>query len=544
MTSVKSLEKGRNAFQHQSWGDAYAFLVSANESGDLEADDLELLAKAAYLTGKGTDCKDFWSQAHQKFLNQQNKERAIHSAFWIGLLLFFQGDHAQGSGWLGRAGRLAEEHKKDCAEAGFLLIPQGLQQLRKGEPENAYNLFHKAAEIGSRFGNSDLITLGRLGSGQAFIGQNKIDEGTALFDEIMVAVVSGEVSPIVAGIVYCAVIETCQKIYDLQRAIEWTDALSRWCESQPDLIPYRGQCLVRRAEIMQMHGEWPDAMNEVERACQLSPASSPPATGEAFYRQAELYRLQGRYSKAEKAYRQANERGRNPHPGLALMRLTQGKTEAAKKAILQVENEAQDRIKRSRILPAFIEIMLAANEKGLAKDKADELTDIAEALDAPYLKALACCAEGQVLLANENSRNALKKLRKSRSLLKGIRASYESAQTQVLIGLACRQLGDEDTADMELDTARRIFQQLGAIPDKEKTESLLNKNPSTKFHGLTPRELEVLQILATGKTNKEIAGKLFISERTVDRHVSNILGKLNLGSRSAATAYAYEHELI
>jgi DNA-binding NarL/FixJ family response regulator len=544
MTTITSLEKGRNAFREQAWSDAYNYLVSATETNDLNADDLELLAKAAYLTGKSSDCKDFWSEAHHKFLNQENTERAIHSAFWIGLLLFFQGNHAQGSGWLARAARIADDHQKDCAEEGFLLIPQGLQQLRKNDPKSAYKLFQKTAVIGNRFGNIDLMTLGRLGCGQALIAQNKIDEGTALFDEIMVAVVSGEVSPIVAGIVYCAVIETCQKIYDLRRAIEWTDALSRWCESQPDLIPYRGQCLVRRAEIMQLHGEWPDAINEIERACQLAPASSPTATGEAFYRRAELYRLQGRYFKAEKAYRQANECGRNPHPGLALMRLAQGKTDIAKTAILQVEDECQDKLKRSRILPTFVEIMLAANQTKPAEDRLEELIQIAEEVGALYLQALVYRLEGHILLANENPGAALKKLRQSRGVFKEIRASYESAQTQVLIGLACRELGDYDTADMELETAHRTFQQLGATPDKENVESLLKKSSVKESHGLTPRELEILCILATGKTNKNIAEELFISERTVDRHVSNILGKLDVASRVAATAFAYEHDLV
>lgn len=544
MTTVKSLEQGRNAFRQQDWSDAYELLSSADKKNDLDADDLELLAKAAYLTGRESDCKDIWARSHQKFLNEQNLEQAIHSAFWIGLLLFFQGEQAQGSGWLARAERLADGHKKECAEKGFLLIPQGLQQLRKSDAESAYNLFHKADEIGNRFGNLDLMTLGRLGSGQALIRQNKIDEGTSLFDEIMVAVVSDEISPIVAGIVYCAVIETCQNIYDLRRAIEWTDALSRWCNAQPDLIPYRGQCLVRRAEIMQIHGDWPDAMNEIERACQLSPASRPPATGEAFYRQAELFRLQGRYSKAERAYRQANEWGRNPQPGMALLRLAQGQTDAAKTIIQQVEDESQDRIKRSRILPAFVEIMLATNESGPAQDSARELTEIADEFEAPFLKAIASRAEGNVLLANASPRASLKKLRHSLSVFKKIRALYESARTQTFIGIACRELGDYDTAEMELTTAHRVFQRLGAKPDLEKVESLLQKPLSNKSHGLTPRELQVLRILATGKTNKDIAEELFISERTVDRHVSNILGKLDVESRAAATAYAYEHKLI
>lgn len=544
MTNIDKIERGRAAYLQQSWAEAYTVLSSADSENPLGGEDLELLAKAAYLIGKESNCIDIWTKAHQKFLDQKNMKRAAHSAFWLGMILSNKGDHAQGSGWMARAGRLVEEYQHECAERGLLLIPEGLQHMRKGEAEAAHGLFSKAVEIGKRFNNPDLVTLGRLGRGQALIQQNKLSEGTTLFDEAMIAVVSDEISPIVAGIVYCAVIETCQKIYDLQRAQEWTEALSRWCDSHPDLIPYRGQCLVRRAEIMQLHGDWPNAMNEVQRACQLSKSSSPPATGEAYYRQAELYRLQGNFSEAEDAYRQANKWGRNPQPGLALLRLAQGKNKSAKTAIRNVLDESQDQRERARILPAYVEIMLASGESQIAENTVDELSAIATELGAPFLQAIAARASGSILLANAKPSAAIKKLRQSYALLKKIQATYESARTQVLIGIACRRLGDSDTAEMELDAACATFQQLGAVPDINRVESLVQDSDSGTTHGLTPRELEVLRILATGKTNKSIAEDLFISERTVDRHVSNILSKLNVASRVAATAYAYKHNLV
>lgn len=544
MTNAKTVEQGRQAFRQQAWADAYSFLSSADEEITLDGDDLEYLAKAAYLIGNETACTDIWSRAHQLFIDQNNTKRAAYSAFWIGILLFNRGEHAQGGGWIARAGSLVDDYGKDCAERGFLLIPKGLQHLRKGDSQAAHDCFNEAANIGKRFNNPDLATLGRLGRGQALIRQDKIAEGTTLLDEAMVAVVSDDVSPIVAGIVYCAVIETCQKIYDLQRAQEWTNALSRWCDSQPDLIPYRGQCLVRRAEILQFHGKWPDAMDAVQRACQLTQISSPPATGEAFYRQAELYRLQGKYSKAEEAYQQASNRGRNPQPGLALLRLAQGRLNSARTAIHYAEGETRDRMARSRILPAYVEIMIAAQELQTAEETAAELSDIANDIEAPFLRAIAARAQGSVHLANAKPGTALKKLRQSFELLKQIEAAYESARTQVLVGLACRKIGDEDTANMELKAALQVFEQLGATPDISKVNKLLRQRVSENPHGLTPRELEVLRILATGRTNKDIAEDLFISERTVDRHVSNILGKLNVESRAAATAYAYEHDLI
>src|SRR5699024_9403179 len=297
--------------------------------------------------------------------------QAANCASWLGITLFNQGKHAQGGGWIGRAQHLIDGCGQKCVEQGLLLVPQALQRLREGHAEGAYNLFKKAGIIGQKFGAPDLMALSLLGRGQALIHENKISDGTTLFDEAMVGVVSGEVSPVVSGIVYCAVIDTCQKIYDLSRSQEWTVALSQWCDSQPDLIPYRGQCLVRRAEIMQLHGQWPDALEEAQQACTLPRPSHPPATGEAFYRQAELYRLQGKFSQAEEAYRRAGQEGREPQPGLALLRLAQDRVEDAEAAISRVEKEKEGEITRSNILPAYIEIMLSSKKMA----KADFLTD-------------------------------------------------------------------------------------------------------------------------------------------------------------------------
>lgn len=537
------LEQGIEAYRQQAWAEAYTHLMSADKETGLDAGVLELLAKAAYLIGKESECIEILSRAHQSFLDRDQTEDAADAAFWTGMILLNQGDNAQGSGWIARAGRLLKD-RQDSVERGFLLVPEALQHLRKGDAETSHKLFKEAAEIGNRFSNPDLTVLGQLGRGQSLIHLDKIDEGTTLLDEAMIAVVSDEVSPIVAGIVYCAVIDTCQKIYDLRRAQEWTVALSRWCDSQPDLVPYRGQCLVRRAEIMQLHGEWPDAMNEVKRACEISELSRPLATGEAFYRQGELYRLQGEFSNAEEAYREASKSGKKPQPGLALLRLAQGQVDTAKAAIRREEEEKQDRMARSKILPAYVEIMLAADEITAARSAADELSGIAAGLHAPFLQAIADLTQGSVLLADGEPRAALENLRRAWSQLNKIEASYESARARVLIGQAYRALGDTDTAEMELDAARWMFQELGAAPEMARVDSLMQNTPSENTHGLTPRELEVLRLLATGKTNKTIASELFISERTVDRHVSNILAKLDVSSRAAATAYAYEHGLV
>jgi DNA-binding CsgD family transcriptional regulator len=545
MHSLDRLERGREAFSHRAWRQAYDHLSAADCEAPLQLADLERLAMAASLTGLDGESADLLVRAHHECLRAGDVARAIRYAFYAAMTLASRGEMARAGGWLSRAQRLLDDCQQDLAERGYVLLSGGRRALGEGDARTAIATFDQAAKIGERFAEPDLLALAQLGRGQALVRLGRVSEATGLLDEAMVAVTAGEVSPIVSGIVYCSVIATCQETFDLRRAQEWTVALSRWCAAQPELVPYRGQCLVHRAELIQLHGAWSDALAEAQRACErLAESADHPALGAAFYRQAEIHRLRGAYARAEEAYREASRRGRVPQPGLALLRLAHGDFEAAATAMHRVMAETRDRVTRAGLSAAHVEIMLAAGDVPAARGAADELAEVAADLGAPLLLAMSAEATGAVMLAEGQPQAAGEALRRAWTAWQSLEAPYEAARTRVLLGLAYRELGDEDGAHMELDAARWVFQRLGAAPDLARVEDLARKVTSKAAGGLTAREVEVLRLVACGKTNRAIAGELFLSEKTVARHLSNIFAKLGLSSRAAATAYAYEHGLV
>ena len=543
MTIGDALNQGRELLRKQKWAEAFAALTTPDLAAALRPTDLEGTAQAAYLLGKETEGAELLSRAHEQFLNLGQVQDAARCAFWVGFMSLINGELARASGWLSRAERLLAS-QPDCCEKGYLLLPIGYRAAHGGDPAEAHSAFVGAGEIGNRFGDKDLVTMALQGQGRSLIRQGEIARGVTLLDEAMVGVTAGEVSPLVAGAVYCSVIEGCSEIFDLRRAREWTSALEQWCLSQPDIVPYRGHCRVRRAEILQLQGAWLDALEEAQQA---SKSQSMPArnavVGAALYCTAELHRLRGEFAAAEAAYYQAAQWDRT-QPGLALLRLAQGQLDAATAAIHRISEEVQGSMSRARVLDAYVEIMLAVNDVPAARTAADELSEIAQRYNAPLLFALSSRAMGAVLLAEHDASRALNLLRQSWTTWCDLDAPFEASRTAVLTAGACRQLGDEDGAKAELTAAHDVFKRLGAVPDLARAEALLLTKSSAAAGGLTTREVEVLRHIASGLTNRAIAKRLHISEKTVARHVSNIFVKLDLSSRSAATAYAYQHNLV
>jgi DNA-binding CsgD family transcriptional regulator len=542
----RALERGRDAYTSRAWNDAYESLAQADHAEPLSAEDLELLARSAYMLGRDDDYVSGLERAHRAYLDSGKPLQAVRCAFWIGHNMMFRGETGPALGWFGRGQRLLERERRDCVERGYLLIPVVLEHSSKSDFENAYATADEIAEIGERFGDQDLVAIGLMEQGRALVKQGRTEDGLRLVDETMVAVTAGELSPIVAGIVYCNTISFCRSVYELRRAREWTDALTRWCDLQPEMVAHRGLCLVHRAQIMALGGAWRNALEELGRLTEdfTGGVLNQLAVGHAAYEEGEVRRLQGELSAAEAAYRKASRAGREPHPGLALLRLAQGKSDAASAAIRRAVSETTQRLKRTELLPAYVEIMLSASQVEEARRASAELEETAERQQSEMLRAMSALAQGAVALAEGNAQSALVALRRAWRGWQELEVPYEAARSRVLVGLACAELGDADAAALELEGAREIFAQLGATPEVARVDTLTRPTSRRVGHGLSSRELQVLRLVASGKSNREIASALVISERTVARHVQNIFAKLRVSSRTAASVFAVEHDLL
>jgi DNA-binding CsgD family transcriptional regulator len=541
MSVIDDLARAREAFERREWIAAYTTLADLDE-GELEAADFDRLATSAFLLGHRNDCVQALQRGYRTALDKGDVLGAARSAGWLATVLITGGEQAVGNGWIGRCQRLLDAVEDDVVERGYLTIHLMYRHIFAGEHAEALALAVQVTDYGVRFQDADLLSMGLMAQGRLTVYAGRVTEGLALLDEAMVGVLAGEVSPIFAGDIYCSFIEACQEVSDFERAAQWTSALTAWVDEQPGLVPFTGQCAVHRGQILRVHGELAPALEELDHAVErYLAAGTPDPAGLALKERGDILLIRGDLEGARSAYERANAFGLDPQPGLAMLWLAAGRTEAGLTAIRRLLADPRDPVHRSQLLPRAIDALVATGNPEEAAPLAAELAGIATAFGGAALAAWAAFADGAVRLASGDPAAALRRGREALKTWQSQGAPYEVARCRLLVGQALLALGDPESATVELAAARQGFAEIGAVRAEREVASLLS--PS-RPGGLTEREVEVLRLVASGRTNPEIAAALFLSEKTVARHLSNIFTKVHVSSRTAAAAYAYEHQLV
>ena len=540
MSATMKLQQAHDALARRDWAQANALLHALD---DLDADDTMALATSAYLVGDVDGAVRVWQSAYAERIRAADDLGAIRVAFWLGLVFSLRGEHAVAGGWVARAQRLLTDKPEDIVERGYLLIHEFYGHLGRGDFGRAADTAGQMADVGRRFEDPDLIAQGLMSQGRMLIYAGRVSDGLALLDEAMVGLAADEVSPVFAGLVYCALIEACQELSDYARAVSWTRALTTWCDAQPGLVPFTGQCSVHKGQLLRLHGEWEEALAEFATAERRYAASNPPsaAGAMAFVERGDVLRIRGELNLAEEAYGRAAALGREPQPGLTLLWVARGRTTQALSAVRRMLASWTNPVARSGLLPAAVEVLVGAGQLDDARLAADELGAIAASFDSSALQAMAAYASASVSLAAGDPDAALNQAREACRRWLDLGSPYEAGRTRVLVGRGLRELGDEESAAAELRAARQIFVALGAKPATDDVDRLFDRAAPG---GLTEREMEVLRLVAAGHSNADIAARLYLSHKTVARHLSNIFTKIKVASRTAAAAYAHEQGML
>lgn len=542
MGAVDDLVEAREAYERREWVAAYRALTDL-DADDLRADDFAALATTAYLLGRQNDCVQALQRAFQANIDAGNEVAAARSALWLALVLSLGGEPAVGGGWAARATRILDGIDADVVERGYAMIHETFRCVFSGDFAGALDRAAVIVDYGERFAEPDLLAQGLNMRGRLLTHAGQVQEGLALMDESLVSVVAGEVSPIFSGIIYCTAIEACAWVCDYGRMSEWTRALTSWCDVQPGLVAFTGQCAVHRGQLMRLRGAFHDAIDELERAAErYALAGGAPAVGLAHEERGDVLRIIGDLDGAELAYEQAVMYGSRVQPGRALLWLARGDPAGAATAVRAVLDEVGDPIERNRILPAAVDIFVAAREIDEAAQLSGELDRIAEAFGCTALAAAAGRASGVVADARADPSAAVAAVRPAIDQWTKLGAPYEVARCRFVLGMALRSLGDEQSAVAELTMARDTFSNLDATPAARDVARWLE--PDDVPGGLSRREVEVLRLVAAGKSNSDIAAELVVADKTVARHLSNIFTKLDVHSRTAAAAFAFEHDLV
>ena len=473
-----TVEVARNAAERHSWREAYDAYTGSDDSG-LTPDDQEQFADAAWWTGKIDEAIGLRERSYAGFSAAGERLGAARLALTLSWDHLNRGAFAVSRGWFANAERLLKG-QPEAREHGFLALSRGITTLfAEGNIDDALPELERAHDIAARAGDRDTQVLALVGKGRAFVQRGDVEQGLAILDEASTSAVSGELRPYATGLVYCATITSCQHVGDYRRAAEWTEAASRWCE-QEDMNGFPGACRIHRAEIMRLRGDWPEAEKTALAACEEVHDFDRLVTAGGYYEIGEIRRRRGDFAAAEEAFRTANELGRSPQPGLALLQLAQGKVESAVAGVTRRLAEMDEPLERVRMLPALAEIALAAADLDTARSAAAELQQIVDSYKigdrrAPAFDATVNLTLGQIELAGQDWDDASRDLRRARDEWQEIGAPYETAQARMLLGIAFRHQGDEHAATLELQAAQTTFERLGAKLDEERAKELLGR---------------------------------------------------------------------
>lgn len=521
------VRRAREAFDRRDWLAAYEGLSAAGE-GALRAADFADLATAAYLLCRTDDCITALQRAHQGYVAAGEPEPAVRTAFWLSVVLRQAGEAAVANGWISRAERIAADLPEDCVERGYIAYAQLMREVFAGKIALRTELPGVVIEYGRRFDDPNLVAAGLMSSGRRAIYAGRIEEGLAFLDEAIVCLLTGGLTPIIAGQVLCSCIEGCQELWEVSRVAEWTGALDAWCADQQGLEMFTGTCCLHKGQALAARGAFADAVPEFRAAIErFARGGAPPrAAGVAFAEMSDALRAAGDLSGADVALRKSVEAGWDPAPEQALLDLATGRTEAALATARRILGEARSPISRVRRLSRVVEVLLAAGDFHAAATAVGELSELVERWGTPMFRGHAARARGALALATGTPRDAEAELRSAVAAFGDAGSAYEVARTRLVLASALDATGDPDVAGRERAAAA----------------SALDTPTAADASGrLTERQIEVLRLVAAGRSNREIAAVLHLSEKTVARHLSNIFLKLDVPSRTAAAAYAYEH---
>ncbi len=541
MTGVDDLVRARADFERGEWATALD-RWSGLDPASLTGDDLTSAAAAAHLLGRMAVSADLYRRAHEERLAGGDVAGAVRCAFHLAMVAGTTGDASASAGWAARGERLLGDLPEGSVESGYVAFARMFGHLRAGRFGEARDCAQHATEAGRRHHDPGLLAMGLCAQGRLSIYSGQVPEGLSLLDESMVEATTGVLEPLLVGHVYCTAIEGCQEVSDIGRVAEWTDLLQHWCRAHPDLVVFTGQCSLHRAQILRARGAWPAAVDELDAAiARYDLAGAVDAVGQAAHERGDLLRLSGDLVAAEQSFRLSAERGVDPQPALAELWLARGAAGAAGDAIRRVLAETSG-VERSRVLPGAVRVLAATGDAEAAAGAARELEDLAAAFGSEALQVEAALASATALRAGGDPVGALPYLRKARQLAALLELPYAGALARVGTGLALRTIGDDESSRQELAAGRAALEAVGARLDLAVVDAVLA--PPGLPRGLSEREAEVLRLVAAGRSNAQIAADLVLSERTVARHLSNIFGKLDVGSRTAAAAFAFEHDLV